>query len=134
MGAWGYGNFDNDSALDWVIELERDDTLNTVETALMAITATEEYLDADECCFALAAAEVVAALVGKPAADLPNEVTNWVSAHQALDARPLLDTARRAVQAVLTSEDSELRELAMEADDPAEWEAAVNDLQQRLMT
>lgn len=134
MGAWGAGIFENDAALDWVYELEGDDTLDTLEAAFNAVMSAEDYIDADEGSYALAAAEVVAALAGRPDTTLPEEVTQWVAAHAGLDARPLLEPARKAIQLVLESDDSELRELWEEAepDDFAAWQAAVNELRSRL--
>jgi hypothetical protein len=130
MGAWGVGSFDNDDALDWVISLEKSEDLSVVIKALDAVTdVTDDYLDASDCCAALAAAEVVAALAGDPSPSLPKEVTTWLSAHHSVEAA-VQNKAKHAVRAILT--DSELRELWEEVDEFDQWYATSNDLLQRL--
>lgn len=78
MGAWGVGTFENDDASDWVYQLEEAGDLDLVEVTLQAAADPEAYLEAPTCCMALAAAEVVAALAGQPAPDLPEEIRTWV--------------------------------------------------------
>ena len=131
MGCWGIGTFENDHAADWVWSLEESDGLAVVERALGA-PSRGGYLEAPEACEALAAAEVVAALLGHPAADLSVEVARWVAEHRGLDARPVRDAALTHVRAVL-GENSELRELweENEADFPF-WKATVEALIARL--
>ena len=134
MGAWGTESFDNDAAMDWVAELEAATDLRAVADALGA-AASEEYLDADVGSVGLAAAEVVAALRGRPAAELPEEVAAWVEGHRVPPDAALLGAAVRAVDAIAGEpERSELRELWDEAadDDRAAWRAAVADLRDRL--
>ena len=74
MGAWGIGHFDNDEAGDWVWELEEAKSLAPVASAFDEVDASLDYLDAGIGCIALAAAETVAAVIGKPAEDLPESV------------------------------------------------------------
>lgn len=130
MGAWGVGSFDNDDALDWVISLEKSEDLSVVIKALDAVTeVSEDYLDASDCCAALAAAEVVAALAGDPSPSLPKEVISWLSAHHGAEAA-VQKKAKHAVRAILA--DSELRELWEEVDEFDQWYATSRDLLQRL--
>ena len=72
MGAWGVGHFDNDDAGDWVWELEDTGTASPVTAAFAAVEAEANYLEAPDACIALAAAEVVAAWAGNPAAETPD--------------------------------------------------------------
>jgi hypothetical protein len=65
MGAWGFGSFDNDDAADWIFELEESSGVTALVSAFKAIKP-DRYLEAPECSVALAAAEVVAALRGRP--------------------------------------------------------------------
>ena len=130
MGAWGAGSFENDDAMDWVSELE-DEGLIAAGAALQEILElAEEYLEAPACSAALAAAEVVAALRGHPAADLPEDVAAWIAAHPGDPGGELVAVARRAVDAVAA--DSELAELWNESAYPTAWQSAVMDLQTRL--
>ena len=80
MGAWGSGSYDNDAALDWIYELQYSDDLSVVTNALCPNLEDEGYLEVDDGTAIIAAAEVVAALLDKPAADLPEEVAAWVDA------------------------------------------------------
>jgi len=129
MGAWGHESFANDDAMDWVAELEAEG-LPAVGRALAAVEdLAGEYLEAPACSSAVAAAEVVAALRGRPAADLPEEVANWVAAHPS-GSEELVQAARRAVDAITNR--SELRELWEEVPDYELWRGAMTDLRGRL--
>ena len=130
MGAWGIGSFDNDDALDWVIELEAADDSTILDAAFNTILDdTTQYLDASDCCSAIAAAEVVAALRGKADDALPDSVQDWVNAHPAIDDT-LTARARQALASILKV--SELKELWEEVDEYDQWLAAVNGLIGRL--
>jgi hypothetical protein len=124
VGAWGARAFENDGALDWVWELEAAEDDSVLRSALSA-----DVSEAPEAEIALAAAEVVAAALGRPAGALPDEVTAWVAAHGPAVGDDLQGLAQRAVAAA--SAGGELRELWTEAGDP-EWEKAMGDLQARL--
>jgi hypothetical protein len=131
MGTWGLGNFENDDALDWVFELEQAKDLAPLGEALDVIVESHgDYLDAYDCARALAAAEVVAALAGKPDPSLPEEVRNWLSGRPGVDAA-MRNRARQAVAAIMDS--SELRELWEETDESDQWQHLVSGLLQRLI-
>lgn len=130
MGAWSHEPFGNDDAGDWIYELEESTDFSVIESALSAITAhAGDYLEAPECSTALAAAEIVAALAGRPIASLPDGAAAWISGRQ----RPsdsLIAQAKSAVAAVLES--SELQELWEESDDYSQWQTITKDLLTRL--
>src|SRR5512141_2070910 len=110
MGAWGHRTFENDSALDWLGDLKDGEPGLVKETlARVANAEAEDYLDVDDCCAALAAAELVAAALGHGDERLTQEARDWLRAHR--DQVSALGTrlARRAVERVHDS--SELREL-----------------------
>jgi hypothetical protein len=130
MGAWSHESFGNDDAMDWVAELEAEG-LPAARAALEAIAELEpNYLEAPVCSSALAAAEVVAALRGRPAPGLPDEVRDWVAANPGLPA-DLVGMAQSAVGAIATK--SELRELWEESAHLGMWQAALDDLRARLV-
>ena len=134
MGAWGEGNFENDTALDWVGDLIEADDVTLVTRAIAAALQGNEYLDADVGCIGLAAAEVVAALRGHPAEHLPQEVTGWVAANQSVPAETLVADCRAAVARIRDPQVSELCQLWEEGGDPAtEWHAVLDDLLGRLV-
>ena len=79
---------------------------------------------------ALAAAEVIAAAVGKPSSDFPDELLPFIESlvlKYDISTRTL---ARKAVKQVLKK--SEVQELWAENGEPNEWQAAQRDLILRL--
>ena len=134
MGAWGAGNFDNDAALDWLADLERSGGARHLRHALERISDNDGYIDADEACGALAAAELVAALLGQPLAVLPPPAAEWLKnpgENAGTAARELQPLALVAVNRVRTI--SELRELWEESKKhTAEWTRALDELEHRL--
>ena len=132
MGTWGPGSFENNRALDWVWDLEQTEDLSVVEQAVACKVADDGYLDADVGIAAVAAAEVVAALLGKPSDKLPEGVIAWIEAHHGLDPSHLRDPCLRAMDIVL-GEDSELEELWHAAGDGYDaWRRGVETLRDRL--
>ncbi len=130
MGAWGAGVFENDDALDWIDEfIEERESASIVDTLELIAVADPDEREAPECSEALAAAELVAAMAGRGSAMLPEDAASWASSNPPSDAS-LLKLAAKAVHAVL--DDSELRDLWEESDDPKEWKTAVEDLERRL--
>jgi hypothetical protein len=130
MGAWGVGTFENDDAGDWVYRLEESDDLSLLTQSLEPAADPKGYLESPTCSEALAAAEVVAALAGRPAPDLPEEVQSWLKAHRSKVPNDLRDLALRAVDQV--AGDSELKELWQESDEMAAWADRVQELRGRL--
>ena len=128
MGAWGTGAFDNDDASDWVYELEKDGVA-AIDSALRdAIEAPD--LSGPTDVNAIAAAEVVAAALGRPVPDLRADIAERAHA-LAKDVTPdHAAHARSAVERVLAG--SEVAELWGETGDDAEWRGLAQDLIQRL--
>jgi hypothetical protein len=130
MGAWGHGSFDNDDAGDWVAELSEAVGTEPVSEAFEAVLEVgDNYLEVTEAGRGLAAAEVVAALLGRPPAVLPEEVTAWLAGKKPPKAA-LIKKAQRVVKRVL--KDSELKELWAESEDAAKWQREAEGLLQRL--
>ncbi len=130
MGAWGTAPFDNDDASDWVYELERRG-LAAIDSALSdALRATDLEVPTDV--NVIAAGEVIAAALGRPAATLPDDVLDLASGLAASIGGDHARRARTAIERVL--EASEVADLWAESDDDAEWRASVGDLIGRLTT
>lgn len=128
MGAWGAGPFENDDASDWVYEIEPSEDAATVRAALAV--GDVDYIEVDEGSIAVSAAEVVAASIGRPRSDLPEEIVAWV-ARNGSHLRPVdASAAISAVERVL-GEDSEIKELWDDAGDDS-WERSVRELLGRL--
>ncbi len=111
MGTWGHRPFENDSALDWVNELQRlgPEELRRV-LAQAADQHTDAYLDVDDGSAVVAAAEVLATAIRPPKAmseRVPPSVQGWLELHRDHLQHFDVDLAVRALQRVLR-EPSEL--------------------------
>lgn len=124
MGAWGYKTFENDDAADWLYELEESSDLSVIENAL---TFEDTYIEAPEACNALAAAEILLAISGKPHSELPENAASWVAKHTHLNSAPLFPVAVASLTKIL-SDNSELKELWEDSEDFASWKDDVSEI------
>ena len=136
MGAWGEGAFDNDEASDWAWSFdditEAAPGLAIIESALRDATADPSAeLDADAGSIAVAAAELVAFVAGRPGVESPyNESPRaWVASARPSASPELVALAVTALEQV-TGANSELAELWDESG--PEWRAAIAELRSRL--
>ncbi|NUO64373.1 MAG: DUF4259 domain-containing protein [Gemmatimonadaceae bacterium] len=137
MGIWGMDGPANDDALGWLADLDPAQGLHPVQRALRSVAdAADPHVEPTRAQIALAAAELVAAVNGRPSPSLPRAARDWVAAVGALPAPRRdadLDTlvlATRALDMVVTS--SQLADLRS-ADGTAEsWRRALDDLRMRL--
>lgn len=130
MGAWGLGSFENDDALDFVMEIVESNDLGIIEEALEeVINSADDYIEADSASRALAAGEVIAALHGH-SGDIPDELEEWTTGKE-VPSSEITQMAQRAVRQVMAN--SELRELWEESDDYDAWQENVQDLLERLI-
>lgn len=127
MGAWGPGSFDNDTALDFLGEVEREGVDAVID---LLEQAHDDEPDADIGSSLIAAAELVCAARGRPAANLPKSAARVAEelANEGVEDA-LVKQLTAAVRAVAAR--GELFELWMEEDGEA-WQAAVADLLARL--
>ncbi len=65
MGAWGTGSFDNDDAADLLTEVTGDGDLSLVREVFDNVPTSTEYVEAPDASQAIAAAEIVAAALGR---------------------------------------------------------------------
>jgi len=128
MGAWGTAAFDNDDASDWVYELEKNgiDAIDSALTNAMMATDLEMPDDVD----AIAAGEVVAAALGRPAEGLRADILALATGLGPQVTAVHASRARDAAERVLAA--SEVSDLWAETADEAEWRGGVDDLIQRL--
>jgi hypothetical protein len=130
MGAWSHEPFGNDTACDWSYGLLETNDLSSVEAALDAVAEIgEDYLESDIAMEAIAAAEVLAKLLGKgiQTDSYTEEIDQWVTAHPQKPSSALLAKARRAIQRI-QSEPSELLELWEEGDEANAWKDSLQKL------
>ena len=130
MGSWGFGSFENDDAADWAADLAEMGEAALIDEAFeRVLVAASDFIEAPDASCALAAAEVVAALHGKPASDLPEEIRTWIEGKPSIQ-REVVQKARKAVAAI--KKESELRDLWEESDGLEDWQPIVDDLERRL--
>ena len=132
MGAWATDSFANDDALDWLLDFVEAPTIEMLRDTLEHITTTDadEYLEAPDCSEAVAAAEIVAALNGRPSAKQPDDLRDWLQTDHGLTAETLTRTAATAIKRIMQS--SELQELWDDSDSSAGWLNDMADLIRRL--
>ncbi|TGE18040.1 DUF4259 domain-containing protein [Hymenobacter elongatus] len=130
MGTWGYYNFDNDAAADFAGDFRDDHSEAMLYEALATAAEEEGALEAAEASEALAAAEIVAAILGKPAKDFPADLIPVIVKLDAAESEDLRELATAAVEAVVRK--SELQELWAGKDDYANWQQLQHDLLERL--
>lgn len=103
-----------------------DDLCIVVETlSQVNDIGSDEYLEVDTACNALAAAEVFAALRCNPSSDIPPSVITFVKRIGVTPSEELIKTSLRAIERIRTN--SELAELWTEGDGETEWLAILND-------
>jgi hypothetical protein len=147
MGAWGITTFENDTAMDFLDILEsspegegsdeepgRDALLIMT---LMRAGHPEDGADADAATEGLAAAELIAAINGKPVEGLADtlesfeDLNTWIKSGKIAfrGKKQVAEMAHKAITRILTSE---LADLWAESDDNDAWLDTVKDLQKRL--
>ena len=133
MAGWGTGSLENEDAHDFLGRL-KSLRIEDLRRILAHAADRDGYILAPESSIAVAAAEVVAALVasgdGVVSHATPQEVLDWASKNKASDPPDLFDLARRAVERVQTN--SELKDVWLEAEGLNEWSAALRNLEERL--
>ena len=132
MGASGTGSFENDSALDWISGFADEPDRETLRETLSTVAnwPNGNYLDSDESTYAVAAAEVVAAILGRPGPGLPEETMRWAHKQPTADGQALQDGAVRALQRVLKK--SELKESWDASQHASQWYQVMDGLLARV--
>lgn len=129
MGAWGYGSFENDDAADFLDDVTDSGDTSLLREALDNVLTSTEYVEAPDACQAIIAAEIIAAMCGRPtlAAERQEELSEWLQRIRPAMDPELVSQARAALLRIL-AENSELRELWEEAEDYSEWQASLSEL------
>ena len=126
MGTFGGGSFENDEALDFAATLTSTGDVSAVFAAMPEDPTTS--IDADEAQRIIAAADCVAAMMGRPADDIPDNLEERIAKFGKPSAE-LVEIARNSVSRVLRC--SELLDLWSEGD-PKAFNRAVTLLIDRL--
>lgn len=145
MSIWGPGPFDNDDGADWFADIRDEPSLEMIREAIEEISDPHHvgYLEVTDGAEAVAAAHVLAELLGSPG-DNPvfddelEEVAETLKAEiekeGKRDIQKLIKQAIDALEIVLNdTENSELRQMWEEQSEMMpQWVAAMTSLQQRL--
>ena len=110
MGTWNTKPFGNDTASDWLWELEESKNESVIKAAFGAEADGEETI---------AAAAVVEAARRQPVGKLPPEAKQWVFERGFVPSDALVKQAIKAVEKIKT--DSELRECWTESKSLTKW-------------
>lgn len=119
--------------MDFVGDFMESPAIDTIKEALLLVIeagAEEEYIETDEASAALAAAEIVAATLGKASQDAPEELGAAIKNAGLTVDEKLVKQARKAVKQVL--KESELQEMWADAGEMDEWELVQSGLLGRL--
>lgn len=130
MGAWGYGNLENDTVLDWVVDLLETEDLSLI-TESITMVLEDDYLDADTAAIATGAIEILAALQNRPGKEeFDDKLNEWIKEHKGKGAN-LLVTAQKALEKILL--ESELKDLWEETEEYENWVKTIKELEERTL-
>jgi Domain of unknown function (DUF4259) len=128
MGAWGCGVFENDTALDWANRFSRSPSRRALSEPWYLVSRSGHAGD-DQGIEALAAAEVLAAMAGKPSPVLPAALERWAAENRLEPLVPDMQLAAEAIQAIQhVSDYSELKDLFEGGGCLDEWLAVLEEL------
>ncbi len=132
MGAWGIGNFDNDTACDWAYELEESSDLSVIQRSIDAVF-DDDYIDGDVGSEAIAAIDTLARLKGKFGVknSYTETVDRWVLKNKLEPSINLIEKSNKAIKAIL-GKTSELAELWSDSDEFENWKSEIKLLETRL--
>jgi hypothetical protein len=131
MGAWGFGPFENDAAVEFLEALRSSS--RAVANALRTVTRTPpgNYIEVDEGCAAWAACEVLALAFGYgDTAAQSDNVLELVGKFRPKEDHRLL--ALEALPRIADSARSEVAALHHEGSDGAQFDTAIEHLRARL--
>ena len=144
MGAWGLGSFDNDDAMDWMVDFSEKQNIAFLEETfdLVLSNGDSEYIAAFYGSNAIAAAEIVAAAIGNISNSFPEHYLNKsdeievekidLPKLKAAITQDIITKAKSALVLVKSNKNSELRQLWEEVDDYSDWLNDMGELEKRL--
>lgn len=130
MGAWGTRNFENDGSQDWIFDVIDSKDGGLVTDTLARVINHTEALETADCEEGLAAAELVAALVGKPSEDFPEDPLDKLDILNLIATKALRNQAVAAVNKILGA--SEMKNYWDESGQLDAWTAVQASLVKRL--
>ncbi|PTA69382.1 DUF4259 domain-containing protein [Deinococcus arcticus] len=132
MTVWGTGSFENEHAAAFAAEVVQDGAFALAEAFDVALDPDNDLLDAEEGHRALAAAEILAAVLTADTASLTDAgLRAWVQSASAAELAHLRPTALEALDRVL-GPGSELPDLWEESEAADAWREDVQRLRAEL--
>ena len=135
MGRWGFGIFENDTACDFKYLVVDGGGLVPIEQALdRVVSAGDRYLEVSEADEALAAADIIARLLGSFGQQdaYTEDIDAWVKDSPAKVSPTLVEKALQAIQRILAEHLKIMAENDEDTEDFADWKREVNALTERL--
>lgn len=138
MGAWGYKNFENDTALDFLEDISETKNKRMIYKIFDETMDESGFLEATTCSEALAAAEMICLITEGDLEVLPTSVIDWYKNGVGLFKKKVnfssaeLKKAACVVEKIIS--DSELKDLWSESDDFSEWKQVNEELVNRLLS
>ena len=132
MSAWGISNFENDTALDWVGKIVKQKDINVITNSIDKFVSgfNAEETTLINCSKFLTLAEILAGLLGSPAEDFPEELTDWIESKYINIEQSTIDTAIEGVRLLMN--ESEVREMYLDSGYFNSWDKAQKNLIKRL--
>lgn len=135
MGAWGPGIFDDDTAYDYIEEIENAENPKDVFIKAFETAMDTDYLEYDDCHAVTVSASYIDSIINgtKPRVDAADEnFYPFIEKHKMLDVMDLKTNAVKALEIVM-SDHSELNELWSDnAELYPKWRGNIQDLIDRL--
>ena len=135
MGAWGYGIFDDDTAYDYVDEIDNSDNPKEIFKNAFETAINTDYLEYDDCHAVTVSASYIDCILNgtKPRVDAEDEnFFQFVEKNKHLDLNDLKPNAVIALEKVI-SDGSELNELWTDNEQLyPKWKGNIEELIERL--
>lgn len=132
MEIWSYGSFDNDSAKEFMNEVIQDGEFALREAFEVVLDPDMEYVEAEEGVRAIAAAEILAAVLNGDTTRITDAgLRVWVQNADQTSLANLRNVASEALNRILAPE-SELPELWEDTEDYSAWLSDVQRLRSGL--
>jgi len=129
MGAWDSGPFGNDDAADFIAELadvaDSGVIVVMLGDALLAVTASDGYIEAPDMSRGIAAAVIVAVLASTTVPKPPELDESWLDSFVAVPSKQLLSEAEAVFRRAFRDDENEWYELWADA-------ALIDDVRDRL--
>jgi len=138
MGTWGYKNFENDTAQDFLGDLTDTGSIKMFRKVFNEAMGEATCLEAPICLEALAAAELMCMITEGDIEALPSSVIEWYNKGTGIFRKKISFKNNELKKAAYTVEkimmNSELKDLWEESDEYSKWQENNEQLVNRLLS